>query len=282
MTTTIELPESFTGNRVFYQRREDGQGYDVICGRCGGTGYTVYQMVDNGVCFQCNGLKGALSTITNEKALQLYGAKVKRAEKKERERLAIVAERDARVARLVAAAPEVAELLQKVYDDAYNEGRHSSFLRQLSEQVFHAEGRDLTENQLAAVQRGISKKADDEANAVPVETGKQIITGEIVSIKGVENDFGYAVKVVVKDDRGFKVYGSLAKSLREEIYNVWYDAKGPGSKDKGYGSIVQDYGSEVWFESAKGARVQFNATVEASRDDKAFGFFSRPTKAQVI
>lgn len=283
-TTTIELPESFPGHMQTWVRREDGAGYDAICGRCEGTGYwSGPTYIDNGICFHCNGQKGALDTISNEKALQLYTAQVKRAERKEQKRLAVIAERDARVERLKATHPEVHAVLQEAYntyqEDPY--ARVNGFFLDLGRQIFNAKGRDLTENQIAAVLRSISKKQEQEANAAPVEAGKQTITGEISSIKTVESDFGSAVKVVIKDDRGFRVYGTLAKSLVDELWGRWY-AETVGSQDDGYGSILGDYGTEAWFETAKGARVKFDATVDASKDDKSFGFYKRPTKAEIL
>lgn len=70
--------------------------------------------------------------------------------------------------------------------------------------------------------------------------------------------------------------GSLQKDVADEIWNEWHD------EIKADGYSIHVYGSEVWFEKAKGRRIQFTATVEASRDDKSFGFFKRPTKGQVL
>ena len=53
-------------------------------------------------------------------------------------------------------------------------------------------------------------------------------------------------KIVVLDDRGFKVYGSCPSSVDAE----------------------------------RGDRLSFMAKIEASNDDSQFGFFKRPTKAE--
>lgn len=284
-TKTLTAPDTFygrvRGKGVVYSIAKDGSQYEVFCGRCGGTGVIEhYHYIYQGVCFACDGIRGALATISVEKANQLFTAQSKRAAAKERKRLAICAERDARVARLEASAPEVAAVLKAAYE--YDgTGRRNSFHESLAAQVFNAEGKDLSEAQVAAVQRGIAKQVEEATNAVPVVEGRGQVTGVITSIKTVETQFGSATKVTVQDDRGFRVYGSLAKTLVDAFYDAWY-AKTVGATDEGYGSLSSDYGPEHWFSEVKGARVSFVATVEASQDDKAFGFFSRPTKAVVV
>lgn len=94
------------------------------------------------------------------------------------------------------------------------------------------------------------ERAEEAAKAAPVPTGRIEITGEIVSTRLQENTYAYGgaatLKMLVKDDRGFKVWGTAPTSLT----NV-----------------------------KRGARVKFTAMVEPSKDDPKFGFFKRPTKA---
>lgn len=282
MAPKVEAPEVFWGKGVAYQRREDGD-YNVVCGRCGGTGYlSGYEYVEGGVCFACNGHAGVLSTIDKAQADKRYAGQVRYQERKEAKRLAICAERDARVARLVEAAPRVAEVLQQVYNDnGYFNGRRNGFLASLADQVFPAEGRDLSEKQVAAVERMLAKAEADRADAAPVVEGRGVVTGEILAVNRVYTDFGEAVKITVKDERGFRVYGTLAKDLVKSFYDAWY-AKTVGATSEGYGSLTADYGEDNWFEEARGARVTFTATVVKSHDDESFGFFSRPTKGSVL
>ena len=97
------------------------------------------------------------------------------------------------------------------------------------------------------------RQAEHQA-AEAIVNGKQIITGEIISTKVVDG-FAYGqrvVKMVVKDDRGFKVWGTVPRSIIE----------------------AND-------EPLKGQRVTFTANVQASNDDDKFGFFKRPTKAAI-
>lgn len=256
-----ETPASFwgrvKGQGVGYTKNDAG-GYDVTCGRCGGTGYTVYHYVYNGECFQCNGGRTSYGTISQERADALWAGQQKAAAKKEAKRLAVCAERDERVAALAAAEPEVHAVLKAEYEAERVTNR---FYYELAAQVFNAQGRPLTENQVAAVKRGLAKKAEEVANVVPVVEGRGEVTGEIVSIKWVDGEYGGATKVTVKDDRGFKVYGTLPAALVDAFY--------------------EKAGGESWFEVAKGARVQFVAKVEAGRE-VGFGFFSRPSKGVVL
>lgn len=89
------------------------------------------------------------------------------------------------------------------------------------------------------------KAAEALEPVVPVVEGKQQITGEVLSVKTQYNDFGSRLVMTVKDDRGFKVWGSVPASL-------------PNLE--------------------RGDRVVFSATVEKSDRDESFGFFKRPTK----
>lgn len=148
--------------------------------------------------------------------------------------------------------------------DQYNEtcpagSLNNDFIADVSRK-FAAYG-ELSERQVDAVRRALVR--DDERAArtaaepveikVPVVVGKVQITGKVLSTKWVENDFGGSLKMLVRDDRGFKVWGTVPAAL---IPN----------------SDVNPVGQEVIF----------SATVEASRDDDSFGFFKRPTKASYI
>lgn len=95
----------------------------------------------------------------------------------------------------------------------------------------------------AAAQRAAEQAELDAAEPCP--TGRVKITGEILAIKLQESYYGDTWKMLVKDDRGFKVWGSIPSSLH----------------------------------ATRGARVTFMAAVEPSADDNKFGFFKRPTKA---
>ena len=161
------------------------------------------------------------------------------------------------VAQFVAKYPDLAVLDQKELPPvlAWN-----SFLVDLAHKL-RTYG-ELSEKQVAAARRSIeeapakqacylAKKAEREAleaAAQPVPTGRVTVTGEILGFKTIDSQFGSTLKMIVRDDRGFKVFGTVPRGL----------------------------------DCDKGSRVTFVATVEPSREDKKFGYYSRPTKPAVL
>lgn len=103
-----------------------------------------------------------------------------------------------------------------------------------------------TEADAEAVHSVLDAVQAREAAKRPVPEGRVEIEGAVLATKWQESDFGGSLKMLVEGE-GFKVWGSVPSTL------------GP-------------------IES--GDRVAFTATVEASADDKSFGFFKRPTKAR--
>ena len=95
-----------------------------------------------------------------------------------------------------------------------------------------------------------------QCNPIPADVleGRTTIAGEVVSTKMQEGYYGTTYKMLVKDDRGFKVWGTVPASIDEAVYN---------------GRLEDD----------ATIRVEFVATIEASDDDDTFGFFKRPAKA---
>lgn len=88
------------------------------------------------------------------------------------------------------------------------------------------------------------------ASGVRVPTGRGTVEGTILSVREQEGAYGFQIKVLVQADEGWKVWGTLPRSL-------WEDAR-------------------------VGARISFKATITASNDDPVFGFFSRPTNAALV
>lgn len=132
--------------------------------------------------------------------------------------------------------------------------------------------RGLSDRQVEAVKRPAAKmiaaKARRAAEAllptVPVLTGRVTVTGEIVGEKFTPG-YGYhsadVRKIVVRDDRGFKVYVTCPAAFDAQV--SW-----------------QEDGTSSLVEAVKvGERVSFVATVTASERDESFGFAKRPTKA---
>lgn len=95
-------------------------------------------------------------------------------------------------------------------------------------------------------------KAIEEAEysaAEPCPIGRTQITGHILSTKLQQNIYGGTFKMLVKDDRGFKIWGSVPS---------------------------------IFDQPQRGDRVIFFANITPSDDDEKFGFFKRPTRALIL
>ena len=113
-----------------------------------------------------------------------------------------------------------------------------------------SEAAKLVEDFIMAPRRAAQEAREAEqaaiyATAESCPTGKVEISGIVLATKWQESMYGSTLKMLVQDDRGFKVYGSVPAKL----------------------------------ENVKGRSVSFSATIQPSEDDEKFGFFKRPTKA---
>ena len=88
------------------------------------------------------------------------------------------------------------------------------------------------------------------AKPVPAASGRVLIKGEVLTVREQEGFYGPQIKMLVKAEDGWKVWGSVPSAIADEV--------------------------------KKGSVVEFNASLKASDNDKYFGFFSRPAKAKVI
>lgn len=95
-----------------------------------------------------------------------------------------------------------------------------------------------------------AKRAAEAAEPTsPVIEGKAVlIRGEVVTMKMQDGYYGSTLKMLVKDERGFKVWGTVPSSPQIE----------------------------------RGDRIEFLAGVEKSDDDETFGYFKRPRKTTVL
>lgn len=228
----------------------------VECGRCMGVGYIAgFESIDNGTCFDCRGRKGTKSTAGKERAA-------------EKRRLAA---RKAEETKLVKKQQFHNEQMEKAeaqfpilagWRDAMDT---NAFVADIWAKAFDYE---LSEKQIAAVAKVLqadadraAKKAAEKAEMNPVETGKQTISGEVVNVKYQDSVYGGSWKMLVKDDRNFKVWGTIPTAIfNQQEAEVEADVN-------------------VFPDALVGRRVSFNATVEASDNDETFGFYSRPSKA---
>lgn len=241
---------------------DDTKAIPFHCYKCDGTGRIPwYGHVESGRCFECGGNGGHHTKTVG----QLVAAAkrrdyndAKRARKAHAERTALESWK-ADNADLLARADAVG-------CDWYQNWRYAPDAAQvenLTTAVAEREARN-------------AREAERKATAQPVPTGKTTVTGTVVSWKVTQNTFSYyaedILKIVVEDQRGFRVFGTCPKALSDAAYDAFYAAR-DRSLD----------GPDVWKnEALKGAMVTFTATLEQSKDDPAFGFFKRATKATLL
>jgi hypothetical protein len=121
---------------------------------------------------------------------------------------------------------------------------------------------DLSEKQIAAVRKSVVRDAEyaakraawaerdaaEKLTAIPAPSGTVEVTGEVISTKWHDSDYGTTLKWTVKDDRGFKVWGTVPTGITVN----------------------------------RGDRVAFTANLTVSDRDEFFAFAKRPRKAVVI
>ena len=106
--------------------------------------------------------------------------------------------------------------------------------------------------------------AQEKEAAATVPIGRHTVVGSVIKTEYRENRYGTTLKMLVKSDEGFKLWGTVPSALE-----VVEETKGENGD-----SWTEQRGLE------RGDRIQFTATLEPSADDPKFGFYKRPTKAQ--
>lgn len=134
-------------------------------------------------------------------------------------------------------------------DSEYLRNLQTVFKYDLSERKYHG----LIASFLTAYRRHLGWIAEQAAREIevktPVITGEKVqITGTVVSVDLKETDWGYREVMTVKDDRGFKVWGTRPAKISD---------------------------------CHAGDKVSFIASVERSSEDESFGFYKRPTKVTI-
>jgi hypothetical protein len=129
---------------------------------------------------------------------------------------------------------------------------------------------ELSERQVTAVRNSLTKDAEFTAKRAqwaaeraaedaaqphaPCPTGRMDVSGKVLTVREPDRSARFpAWKMLVLDDRGFKVWGTVPNALF--TYGV-----APG----------------------RGDRVAFTAEVQQSDRDPEFGFYSRPSAARVV
>ena len=121
---------------------------------------------------------------------------------------------------------------------------------------------ELSDRQIAAVKTALVRDAEWEVkkaaeqkkmeSAKDAPSGRIEITGEILSIKRRETDFGSTLKMIVKTDDGWKLWTTVPSSIM---------------------------GTD---EGLSGKHVTLTVTVTPSNDDPKFAFGKRPSKAVLV
>lgn len=238
-----------TTQRIFDSLEEataaKAKGTDLIreiCGRCGGPGrIPAFGFIEGGICFECRGAGSHTVQVRSVKArIRREAKRIEEAKKRE-------AEIDAKITACEEWKrnnPEICGLIAELADTENQRG--------LAYDLLNDSINIPTSAQIEALHKIKAERDQREAARKPVETGTQIIEGIILTMKWQENTFAYhgsgSLKMLVADDRGFKVWGTCPSSL----------------------------------DADRGDRVRFTATVEASERDFDFGFFKRPRRAELV
>lgn len=156
------------------------------------------------------------------------------------------AQRELNIAKFHAEYPDYSE----AFNFCYSDENAPSYAQSIAQSI--ANWGKVSPKQLQCVYDAYRVREVANIPQSPCPTGLMVITGTILSTKWQSSPYyGHSgtLKMVVMDDRGFKVYGTVPASL--------------------------DNGEEL-----KGQRVTLTATVTPSHNDENFGFYSRPKNSK--
>lgn len=118
-----------------------------------------------------------------------------------------------------------------------------------------------------------SGEPEPEPPKVPVPAGHHQVEGKILAMRFQDSQWGGSTKMLVEvetPDGNYRVWGTLPAALGD-LYRIDY---GPRLANGSVESAHRPVGV--------GKTVRFTASCEPSADDESFGFFSRPTKAELV
>lgn len=242
-----------------------------VCSRCGGAGASDRWAHTGRTCYQCGG-SGTMGT----KATPLYSAEklAKLVATQEKRHAALKAKKQAQAEQAAAERAAVAAELLNSARATYPEAvafleqyqGESEFLNELQDKLFT--GFPFTDNMAQAVLKvkaGLAKKQDwdtlvakIESNDTPITPGRQVISGYVISVKWKESFRGRTLKMLMLDDRGFKVWCTTPRPLAS--------------------LIPRDEDGELDTHKVRKAYIRFTASLAPSDDDDRFAFATRPAK----
>ncbi len=169
------------------------------------------------------------------------------------------ATRNERLEKLLDENPELRRLVLEPREilDANN------FLKSIRDKMI--ENARLSEAQVAAVRRHYEKLARQQqwkeereqraallaSQGIQAPEGRLQVEGTVLSSKIQASDYGVVTKIAVRDDSGWTLWVTLPSNLAEE-------------------------------QNIKGRRIRLTATLERSKQDPAFAFGKRPSKAELL
>jgi hypothetical protein len=146
----------------------------------------------------------------------------------------------------------ICDIVRTIVRKGYLSDRQANYLRKLVEQ------HDNSEAVQAARDAAEAAKAD-------CPRGRDVVVGTVLSIKATYTAFGMVDNMLVESDTGFRVFGTLPKSLATALeHTIYWDGAGTAK-----------------FLEEK-PRVQFTATITPSDTDPKFGFYTRPAKSTIL
>src|SRR6478752_754342 len=293
MTTDIRSIHSVEFEGFYYVESNDGL-FGKGCSRCGGTGHYSFNGVDS-ICYKCSNVweyrMGDLFDTRAEAEKWCHQRAVRKAQadrKREAAHAKLLFQYVGKVQDVMNRASDVAEfLLQVNLHTSFEEEEgvtyeKDTFVIAMAEALQYPAQADkaFSDRMIEAVRKVIAKRTERTAEqaAHPAPTGRVAVTGEVVSAKVQEGDYGTNYKILVKDDQGFKVWVSLPSEQRSQQHDDFYDWV------QAKGSYIGDFGPWCFFlgtddfAGVKGRRITFTATLTPSRDDVSFAFGSRPPK----
>ena len=222
------------------------------CGRCGGSGiYTHY----HGVCYDCGG-RGTMPGTKRVRVFpqgstpeQIAAWEAEIARRSEIRRL----KKDLAKAQAAYEYAVSAEAAANDFIESYMvEGQDLAaalktdhdISRDLKEKLFKYGKLSTAQVNLAfKLQKQAAERAEENANAMDAPTGRVSVHGVILSTRTQFSQYGEVEKMLVKDERGFKVWCSVPSGLNQ---------------------------------TERGTAVSIKVTLKPSGDDPKFAFGSRP------